>query len=97
MRLPLKPIGLHSDKPDAIKDAPNDPSSEGNPQETTPGITSKTVEAVAKTENESEEKMDDFWAYMKAKMAAAMKWADNAMSHLKSSGKSSGKSSEEPE
>lgn len=130
LRLPLKPVGLHSDLPEEPTppdgptppddpDDPNDsdeptppdeptmpekpsppakPSSPDNPndalKDTGPGITSDQEatadELAAETEEQKEEakeEMNEFWAYVKAKMKAAEEWANKVIASLKANHK----------
>ena len=110
LRLPLKPIGLHSDKSDTstnfeVVDDPESTSpskgdfnqgvsdSESKPDDIpatgeNPPIaeTPSTEETPASNENETEEALQGFWSYMKAKMKAAMEWAHGIVESFNKSG-----------
>ena len=76
LRLPLVPIGLHSDIPATDDDTPTDLSSD--PMPTVPA-TPITNAPTAQAENESKqndvEESESIWDYLKAKLDAAKSWA----------------------
>ena len=97
LRLPLKPIGLHSDEPDSQDppvavdfDSPDDSGSKSDTfNQTTGKPVSESVDSIPpseepppSTEEETTEALNDFWAYMKAKMKAAMEWAHGVVQSL---------------
>ena len=98
LRLPLKPVGLHSDisDPETPADPPSPSSTadfeQGPEDEQTMGHTSESEsnDSQASDENESTKAYNNYWAYMKAKMKAAMAWANKVISGLKKSNKSVG-------
>ena len=86
LRLPLVPIGLHSDLPPTDDDSPIDFPSDPPPTvPATPDITALATSALNtptptdQSENNSEENdaemIESFWAYLKAKLEAAKSWA----------------------
>lgn len=86
LRLPLVPIGLHSDLPPTDDDSPIDLPSDPTPTvPATPDITALATSALStptptdQSENTSEEndaeKSESFWDYLKAKLEAAKSWA----------------------
>lgn len=75
LRLPLKPVGLHSDEPSSSDDEVQKITSEKSSE--------------ASDENESKEDLSDFWSYMRAKMKAAMAFAHKIVAGLKASDKNS--------
>ena len=95
LRLPLKPVGLHSDEPGP--ETPADPPTTTKPanleQGTGDGDEEVNKEASSSGENnvsnddESDEDLKKFWSYMKAKMKAAMDWAHRVFTGLKESSK----------
>ena len=96
MRLPLKPVGLHSDEPSPApsSDSPNESDSEAISSPDQGNIDAEGVDfdtaiegAKTPTEEESEEVVNDFWSYMKAKMKAAMEWAHGIVQGLSGSDK----------
>lgn len=100
LRLPLKPVGLHSDQPNSIDNAPVDfspdkkpVSASGSAQVSSPSQESSLADDAVpiagsgkETEEQKETKaeMNKFWSYVKAKMAAAQEWAKQVLSSLKS-------------
>ena len=100
LRLPLKPIGLHSDegyseKPPMVVDFDGPETTGSNSAEFNQGdLDSEVVDADTSTtesnEEESEEALDSFWSYMKAKMKAAMEWAHGVVQSIKGSGEGDG-------
>lgn len=92
LRLPLKPIGLHSDEP--ASEFANDPPSDGPPEFKQDNLDLESVDSDSATHEitptnaeESKEELDDFRKYMKAKMKAAMEWAHGVVQSLSGSGK----------
>ncbi|KAL6720853.1 hypothetical protein ACLMJK_002778 [Lecanora helva] len=106
LRLPLKPVGLHSDKPDMQDDNPEDftsndsppkpaetPDASSNPQNSKPTNEELTIIEENKATGELKEttvKMNSFWQYVKAKMAAAQAWAKTVLASLKGNQKNAG-------
>ena len=88
----MKPIGLHSDEPppEKLDDLDSQDSSHFDQGDSSDeALDSGTGEEdwVAANEKVSDEQMDDFWSYMKAKMKAAMDWAHNTVTGVFGSGK----------
>lgn len=86
LRLPLVPIGLHSDLSPTDDDSPIDLPSDPTPTvPATPNITALATSALSTTtptdqsENDSKENnaevSESFWDYLKAKLEAAKSWA----------------------
>ena len=95
LRLPLKPVGLHSDEPnpDPSSELSHDPEVGGSGFEQgdldSEGVDFDTAveETAATNEEEGEKALNDFWSYMKAKMKAAMEWAHSIVQNLSGSDK----------
>lgn len=109
LRLPLKPVGLHSNLPDEPTPpdeslAPKQPSLPVElassvdpnfpPKNTDPGVISEEQvtadNMAAETEEQkkgAKEEMNEFWAYVKAKMKAAQEWANKVIASLKANHK----------
>lgn len=90
LRLPLKPIGLHSEKPSSA--LVEDPLSEGSSEFKEGDLSSEggdvgaaVNESTSVDEQETKEELDDFWSYMEAKMKAAMEWAHGVVQSLSGS------------
>ena len=96
LRLPLKPVGLHSDKSTDADDTPVDfISDEASSMESenskaseakNPAGSEMTVieeDPVTGEFKETKVEMNNFWEYVKAKMAAAQSWAKNVLASLK--------------
>lgn len=84
LRLPLVPIGLHSDLPPTDDDTPSDLPSDSTPTvPATPDIIASTSPIVStptgQSENDSNksetEESKSLWDYLKAKLDAAKIWA----------------------
>ena len=113
MRLPLQPVGLHSDKSDDENDVPADFSPDPIPPNASqtshsldeseaprPSVTADPandemtvieVEPSANGPKESKIELKNFWAYMRAKMAAAKQWAKEVLASLKGNHKTADK------
>lgn len=94
LRLPLKPIGLHSDEPTSasVDDPPiEDPGAgeQGNPESDNVDSDKVPDGTTSETDAASEEELDDFWSYMKAKMKTAMDWAHGVVQSIAGSDKPS--------
>jgi len=95
LRLPLKPVGLHSDEPNPSDDDVDaslpgaDPEVNDEKTVADPPLDqdAPAAEEVASNEDESKEEMNSFWAFMKKKMKAAMEWAHKVIAGLKESSK----------
>jgi len=99
LRLPLKPVGLHSDQPNSADDtpidfppdktsseAPNVSDTSETSQENNLASNEMTVVEENEVTGEPEEtkvEMNKFWAYVKAKMASAQEWAKKVLASLK--------------
>ena len=98
LRLPLKPVGLHSDHPSPADDTPTDFAPDKLPPiAPEPSDNSETAkgndpeeEKLTIIDEESPDKqketkiaMNKFWEYVKAKMAAAQEWASKVLGGLK--------------
>ena len=88
LRLPLKPVGLHSDLSDE-DDSPEDFAADSDHSA---GATDAGTEAPAASSEENDDGEDEpkkvnhaFWAYMKAKLHKAMEWANKVVQGLKNS------------
>ena len=81
LRLPLKPVGLHSDNSDNHEQAEDLAADAG---EVTEGSSNSTTPSDEENsgENESQEEYENFLEYMKAKIIKAMKWAHNQIQKL---------------
>ncbi len=101
LRLPLKPIGLHTDIPSSTNDSPIDfspdevlppetPASSGIPES---ALTVTEVANATETPKETKVDMNKFWAYVKAKMAAAQEWAKKVIASMKQNNKDPGEDS----
>ena len=92
LRLPLKPIGLHSDKSDNLDDVPIDLPSDGESLATalegettsnsdnvpsSAGLINET--ASAETEPDDDSGLSKLWAWFVAKAEAAKTWAANTL------------------
>ena len=94
LRLPLKPVGLHSDKPDMPDDTPIDfppDNTSANAPEASHPANDKLIiieeDQSTGEQKETKVEMDNFWAYLKAKMAAAREWAKKVLASLKNNHK----------
>lgn len=90
--MPLKPIGLHSDEPDSpdntAVDFPTNIETITDVQgPSTPNENDVVTDTEVSKDGESKTDLKDFWAYMKAKMKAAVAWAHKTIAGLKSSSK----------
>ncbi len=90
LRLPLRPVGLHSDNPSSAEDSPTDFSPDGmppampaSPEISEPNNTSDEEVEATGTPKETKEEIQKLWAYAKAKMAAAQEWAKKVIASLK--------------
>lgn len=96
LRLPLNPVGLHSDNPSSAEDSPIDFPPDGMPPKASnlpetpeanamPGAKLTIIEEDKATGEQKETKveMNKFWAYVKAKMAAAQEWTKKVIANLK--------------
>ena len=86
LRLPLKPIGLHSDdkeEADHAEDFAPDVEAVDEEDPKIPLANSSNDEAAE--ESKSQDEHTKFWAYMKAKMEKAMQWAHRIIEKLKHS------------
>ncbi|KAL8766618.1 MAG: hypothetical protein Q9194_006219 [Teloschistes cf. exilis] len=90
LRLPLKPIGVHSDGPTVIDSSPEDLVSDvekdaasptSKPSEKTASSKSP-VDSVTDQKNESTSEDDTFWATVKGKLDAVKVWADEMIAKL---------------
>ena len=92
MRLPLKPIGLHSDKSDTLDDVPIDLPSDGeslatameadktNDSENLPTKTGLVNETGSTdTGHDDDTGLSKLWAWFVAKAEAAKTWAANVL------------------
>lgn len=89
LRLPLVPIGLHSDLPLTDDDSPTDFPSDPTPTVATTSDLAASATSVVNTptsqsegnakENDAEEN-GSFWDYLKAKLDAAKSWAVSVFS-----------------
>lgn len=96
LRLPLKPVGLHSDDPSSVEDRPTDFS----PDEVSPSalesaeaskatsvsggkVTVIEVDKATGEQKETKVEMSNLWSYFKSKMAAAQAWANKVIAGLK--------------
>ena len=97
LRLPLKPIGLHSDELETptISDvvdisagpsASPAPSNQTIPNPEAVDVNPPAEEPPVSNEGETEEELENFWSYMKAKMKAAMEWAHGIVESFGHSG-----------
>ena len=93
LRLPLVPIGLHSDLPPTDDDSPIDfppdptPTVPATPDITPPATSvSSSPTSTDQSENNSTgtdaEKSESFWDYLKAKLEAAKSWAVGVFSSI---------------
>ena len=88
LRLPLKPVGLHSDLSDE-DDKPEDFAADSDHNA---GVTDAGIEAPAADSEENKDGGDKpekvnqaFWEYMKSKLHKAMDWANKVVQGLKNS------------
>lgn len=86
LRLPLKPVGLHSDSNDE-DDSPEDLAADSDHST---GVTDAGMEAPAAGPEENKDGEDKpkkvnqaFWEYMKLKLHKAMQWANKVVQGLK--------------
>ena len=90
LRLPLKPIGLHSDDRvynDNDEDFAPDTKVSTDPESELAGQDPAAGDSGNPDERESREGYKKFWAYMKAKMHKAMELAHKLLEKIKGSGK----------
>ena len=103
LRLPLKPVGLHSDKSDVADDTPADFTSDeasskepetskasGDSKPSSDELTIIEEDPVTGEIKETKVEMNNFWEYVKAKMAAAQNWAKKVLASLKGNHKDAG-------
>ena len=93
LRLPLKPVGLHSDTANDVGDEPTDSSSKTQASEAVnntevsklpESAPSRIGEDTGSDDNkETDKEMNNFWAYIKSKMKAAQDWAKKVIASIK--------------
>ena len=98
LRLPLKPVGLHSDQPDSEDDGAVDlpPQFVGTPNESNGGTTADKGDVGDKEDKEkakekAKEEYNKFWHFMRAKMKAAQEWAHKVIAALTANAKGKAK------
>lgn len=91
MRLPLKPIGVHSNRPASIDEVPDDLPSDTGTAATHPASTAtQKVNLPTATDKESTTQNmdksvgndDSYWTLIKIKFEAAKTWADGVIAKL---------------
>lgn len=90
LRLPLKPIGVHSDRLTVTESSPEDLASDTDPAAASPTsmpgeetATSKTpVDDETDKKDESTSEEDTFWMTIKGKLDAVKVWADEMIAKL---------------
>ncbi|KAL8762305.1 MAG: hypothetical protein Q9184_001674 [Pyrenodesmia sp. 2 TL-2023] len=87
LRLPLKPIGVHSKQPPSVEETPEDLPSDADMAETSPtsNATQKVdIPTVGGEPNEPDDTAgeDSYWSFVKLKFGAAKAWADEVISKL---------------
>ena len=95
LRLPLTPVGLHSDDTEeagqAVDFAP-DARPPTDLENIVNSIPSPSEKDDGSNESESEDANNKFWAYMKAKVHKAMEWAHGIIQKLKGESEDGGES-----
>lgn len=89
LRLPLKPIGVHSDPHPASDEIPEDLSSDAETGPVSSPNNSQEVD-IAKAANKEENEAsthnvkdgDSYWAFIKIKFEEAKAWADDLITKL---------------
>ncbi|KAL8714992.1 MAG: hypothetical protein Q9225_006445 [Loekoesia sp. 1 TL-2023] len=88
LRLPLKPIGVHSDRPPAADDIPEDLSSDAETGSVSPPNDSQEADIGTATNEENEASTnnvkggDSYWTFIKTKFEEAKAWADDLITKL---------------
>ncbi|KAL8690961.1 MAG: hypothetical protein Q9218_003719 [Villophora microphyllina] len=94
LRLPLKPIGVHSNQPSSTDDSPEDLAADVDEVisspilNATPGTTTSGAAPIDDEETEdaststSTKEADDYWVFIKGKLEAAKVWADEMIAKL---------------
>ncbi|KAL8677470.1 MAG: hypothetical protein Q9186_006111 [Xanthomendoza sp. 1 TL-2023] len=91
LRLPLKPIGVHSSQPategNLPEDMPPDTAISGTPPTASPSLKAESSKSVNQTDNAkgistSSKDADSYWAFVTAKFEAAKDWADEMIAKL---------------
>ena len=91
LRLPLKPIGTHSNQPPAADDVPEDLPSDTDTDNAAPATNNNQEDHVSKPGNQDQngadsenevENDDSYWAFIKAKIGEAKAWADDLITKL---------------
>ena len=91
LRLPLKPVGLHSDVSDGSDDAKaiaSDTEATADSGSGTDEENSTLQDSDGSNKEKTREQYNNFWAYMKAKMHKAMEWASKVIQKAKGSNQS---------
>lgn len=90
LRLPLNPIGVHSDRLDAPDDVPEDLPSDGDMQNTATALNDSqiidhpipTAKPNIETSSDTVQSSGSYWDFLKAKFEEAKAWADDVINKL---------------
>ncbi|KAL8926874.1 MAG: hypothetical protein Q9208_002683 [Pyrenodesmia sp. 3 TL-2023] len=88
LRLPLKPIGVHSNQPSSVEEIPQDLPSNADMAATSPAsnatqkVDPQIVGEGSNEPNNTAGEDNSYWAFVKLKFGAAKAWADEFISKL---------------